>query len=404
MHQTSDYMGLNGFIWWIGIVENRLDPLKIGRCQVRIYNWHTDNKNNISTENLPWAQPMMPVNGESTINLKEGDTVLGFFLDGNDGQFPVIMGFLPGIPEKPLPSQNGFTDPRKGDQLKSAPREPLSIDYITDGSGVKITEKQSASRNPNRPDESTFSRLATNEKIDKTIVEFKKKTLTKDVQTAEHSVKWSEPETKYDAVFPYNKVTQTESGHVFEMDDTPGKERIQLAHRTGTFVEIFPDGKRVQKVVKDDYEVILGDKDVVVAGNCNVTIQGKARLFVQNDYDLRVDGDYNIVVNGNMKTMVAKNITTTSDGINTTLAPIILLNPPMGLLSSAGLGNLSIASMALSSAVGLAAGVAVNSAMGAVAQTLGLDIAIAAAQDQIGNIVGGIFGGFPGADAFGVGF
>ena len=91
----------------------------------------------------------------------------------------------------------------------------------------------------------------------------------------------------------------------------------------------------------------MGDKDVVVAGNCNVTIQGKARLFVQNDYDLRVDGDYNIVVNGNMKTMVAKNITTTSDGINTTLAPIILLNPPMGLLSSAGLGNLSIASMAL---------------------------------------------------------
>ena len=40
MKNTNSFAGLNGFIWWMGVLENRIDPLKLGRCQVRIFGWH----------------------------------------------------------------------------------------------------------------------------------------------------------------------------------------------------------------------------------------------------------------------------------------------------------------------------------------------------------------------------
>ena len=52
---------------------------------------------------------------------------------------------------------------------------------------------------------------------------------------------WTEPEsaanTDYQPVYPYNNVTETESGHSWEMDDTPGAERIHLNHKANTFFD-----------------------------------------------------------------------------------------------------------------------------------------------------------------------
>ena len=42
------------FVWWQGVVEDRNDPLKLGRCRVRILGYHTDNKQDIPTATLPW--------------------------------------------------------------------------------------------------------------------------------------------------------------------------------------------------------------------------------------------------------------------------------------------------------------------------------------------------------------
>ena len=47
------HMGLDGFIWFIGVVENRNDPSQMGRVQVRCISFHTDNKNDLPTEDLP---------------------------------------------------------------------------------------------------------------------------------------------------------------------------------------------------------------------------------------------------------------------------------------------------------------------------------------------------------------
>ena len=326
MEQTPKFMGLDGFIWWIGIVENRADPLSIGRCQVRIHNWHTEDKSLIPTADLPWAQPLMPVNGSAPMSLKEGDTVIGFFLDGSDGQFPVIMGFLNGIPEIALPNVKGFTDPRTSTQLINAPRKPQSVTYTDDGKGVTVIETPAAERNPFILDESTLSRLTTGQNTSNTFVQTRKDNRVKDVTTAVDGQEWSEPETKYGAVYPYNKAIETESGHIFEMDDTVGKERIQLAHRTGSFVEYQPDGSRVIKVVKDDYEIVMADKNVYIMGMCNVTINGKARLYIKSDYDMKIDGNMNVTVKGNMTTEVTGTTSHSSDGNYSVVAPRIDLN------------------------------------------------------------------------------
>ena len=47
---NNEYAGLNGFIWWTGVVEDRKDPLKLGRCRVRIIGWHSDNEPELGYE------------------------------------------------------------------------------------------------------------------------------------------------------------------------------------------------------------------------------------------------------------------------------------------------------------------------------------------------------------------
>ncbi len=62
---TNYFQGLDGYVWWHGVVEDRKDPLLIGRCRVRILGWHTENKSDLPTSNIPWAFPLMPLNSAS---------------------------------------------------------------------------------------------------------------------------------------------------------------------------------------------------------------------------------------------------------------------------------------------------------------------------------------------------
>jgi len=102
----NNFIGLSGFVWWVGEIEARVDPLGIGRCKVRIFGWHTDNKALLPTKDLPWAHPMIPVNNSDTYCAPElGEWVVGFFMDGESGQAPVMMGVLPAINSNATPEQ-----------------------------------------------------------------------------------------------------------------------------------------------------------------------------------------------------------------------------------------------------------------------------------------------------------
>lgn len=102
---TVDYLGKDGFFWWFGEVVDNKDPLRLGRCRIRIMGWYTglDDKfkEKIPNEDLPWAVVLQPTNqpgveasGESAGQLQNGAMVMGFFLDGQEAQQPVVMGVV----------------------------------------------------------------------------------------------------------------------------------------------------------------------------------------------------------------------------------------------------------------------------------------------------------------------
>lgn len=281
MMPESNYFGYAGFAWWIGVVEDRHDPLKTGRCRVRIAGAHTPDKKLIPTEELPWAHPMMPLTDSSMLMFKEGDYVVGFYLDGPNAQHPIMMGILPGIPDQLLDKTVGFADPRTDTELKSSPRPPQKL-ASSPGVGVTITEFPKAQRYPNVLNEPTISRLARNEVIAETIVQSKKDSLVRNAATTYYK-SFNEPITPYAAAYPYNKVIETESGHLLEYDDTPGAERIHFYHRSGSFIEMHTDGTVVVKTASDGYEFVLADKKIYVSGDCHITSDKNIHVKAKQD-------------------------------------------------------------------------------------------------------------------------
>lgn len=97
MGQRNNFIGLSGFVFWSGVVVNRDDPLKLGRCQVRIFGWHTENSKLLPNENLPWATASFSSGtSKSFATPLVGDWVWGFFMDGESGQFPIYVGVFQG--------------------------------------------------------------------------------------------------------------------------------------------------------------------------------------------------------------------------------------------------------------------------------------------------------------------
>jgi len=112
----THFLGRDGFIWWIGQIVDQTQwagnlggsPTKTTedqkgfgfRYKVRIMGYHTAAPTDLPDDQLPWASVMLPVTagvsggGVSTPNLRQGDFVQGYFLDGEDAQQPVIMGVI----------------------------------------------------------------------------------------------------------------------------------------------------------------------------------------------------------------------------------------------------------------------------------------------------------------------
>jgi len=252
------------FIWWMGVVEDRQDPLKIGRCRVRILGYHTEDKTEIPTDELPWAYPAMPINSasrETPVGPVEGSWVMGFFRDGENAQQPVMTHNIDYGYSSLNESEKGFNDPNPLE--RGRPRRPVDEDWPT-------------------IEEVNTHRLSRGEKA-KTWISNNK--LVKGIVTALRGRNWDEPESSYASKYPYNTASESESGHVVEVDDTPGAERLVRRHRKGTFEEIDPEGSRVTKVVKDDYEIVYGEK----------------RIFNQQGLDITTKGDLNIKVGGTLR-------------------------------------------------------------------------------------------------------
>ncbi len=342
-----NFLGRAGFYWFTGVVEDRKDPLRLGRVKVRCRGWHSENKAEVPTDHLPWAMVMLPTTSPSTTgisetpNFVEGSWVVGFFIDGVEAQEPLIMGTLAGIPQVAADAEKGFNDfgPTTG-RPKAA-----TLTYSATGVAVASTALDRGtfpySGSLDKPD---LSELTRNELMPVSVeMRSRLRALQQNIATAGHVTGFppgamSEPASAYAPVYPYNHATEYESGHVQEIDDTPTKERINLMHRTGTFTEMQPDGSKVDTVVADRYEFTHRNSSEHVDGEKRVTIDKGMRLLVDRDgsggnltievgtgsnfniwvkggnINLHVEGNVNETVTGNVLRTVEGNLTETIEG------------------------------------------------------------------------------------------
>ena len=347
---ATNFMGKDGFIWWQGVVEDRHDPLFLGRCRVRILGWHTEDKTEMPTESLPWSFPIQPITsaaqtgvGTSPTGPVEGTWVVGFFRDGEAAQEPVFFGTLGGIPEDQAPDpskQIGFSDPRieKPDEEHPfvlsnkrllaydvdadarVPRAPKLVSHFSGADKIDVTKESTK----NETTKIMSGIMGDTPQIQVVVEEYGSRSAYPDINfmyepTTPRSArgiygnfaeisgplskyglinqkkkwrqalgagfgvaenpkdKWNEPdpEAMYGARYPYNHVTQSESGHLIEMDDTPGKERLHWYHRAGTFTEIGALGHRITKVVSEDFKINLMNDYQRVVGSKYENIVGK---------------------------------------------------------------------------------------------------------------------------------
>ncbi len=119
-----------------------------------------------------------------------------------------------------------------------------------------------------------------------------------------------QPASTYAPVYPYNNVMETESGHVKEYDDTPGAERIMERHKSGTQYEIAANGSKTERIVRDNYQLVVGHDTLEVFGDVRIIVSGNA----------------DIAVAGNMNTAVGGTTTLNSTGDMTLKAPTITMD------------------------------------------------------------------------------
>jgi len=364
--QTNYFQGKDGFIWWHGVVEDRQDPLYLGRCKVRILGWHTEDKAELPTASLPWAQVLMPVTSASQTNVGhapvgpvEGTWVMGFYRDGELGQEPVIMGTIPGIPENFAKQGTGFNDPRldvpsadrqgqdetgkgikgvPGETLDAFPFPPKDIKTISGGEALitsySDTERKALSggslypREINKPTTSKYARgsadssasaatigiissknsntkeldvvvpsfapsdalIPKGQSVTDTVSGLSKVGINDYLKSDDYNLlrqvqitkTISQPNSAYSAQYPYNHVYESESGHLIEQDDTPGKERLHWYHRSGTFTEFHPAGMRVDRTNAHRYNIVTGNYESIISG--------EEKKSITTDYTLNLGG------------------------------------------------------------------------------------------------------------------
>lgn len=296
-------------MFYTGVVEDRNDPLYLGRCRVRVVGVHNEQMDVLPTEDLPWAHPLMPITsasmngiGSSPLGPVEGTWVIVFFKDGEEMQQPVMMGTLGGIPVEynshaEYSEVTGVAvDKIKSDDASTTPTFTKAADNLGFKDPNGVYPKDSFLEEPDT------NRLARNQKISNTIVDKKVKARKKSVPIGNSSVTWSQPKIPYNAQYPFNHVYESEVGHVIEIDDTPNSHRMNTHSASGTFTEVDVHGSQVNRIVGNGFTIVEKDGYVLIEGTCIVTVNGSASVRVGGDCSLDVkrnlkinaDGDVNV--------------------------------------------------------------------------------------------------------------
>ena len=312
------FLGISEFKHFVGVVEDRFDPQKLGRLRVRVLGVHTSDKNKIATADLPWASVVLPTTaagisglGQSPSFIVEGAWVWGYFRDGDSlMQEMVIVGTLPGKPAELGNTDSGFYDPNF---RLDADGQPTTISVYPKEMAEPDTNRL-AVNDPEKPHSTlTARRAARLENIPTADFDEVGSNIA-----ASDTDNWSQPAITYNAVYPYNHVFESESGHIKEYDDSftidedgirTNHYRIYERHSSGTSYEIDTAGNRIDLNMASYFNITQSDNKHYIKGNSDVTIDGRHKVFINksgienNNYDIQVGPNANVniqVDNGNL--------------------------------------------------------------------------------------------------------
>lgn len=212
-------------IFFLGIVEQIDDPKKLGRIKVRQIHEYSDR---VSADDIPWALPLMPSNSATYLGI--GDSPTGIQVGSR------VIGFFLDGKNKSKPVILGtYPIILAGDENQHS--------LSTEARGIGPVQKD--------------------------YFEY-------------------EPRSEYAAQYPFNRTTNTRSGHVIEIDDTPRSERIHIFHRSGSYIEFFPDGNIVTKADKSNFDICRNDKSIITDdGDINI-ISNRKNINVTADENINV--------------------------------------------------------------------------------------------------------------------
>lgn len=284
-----------------GVVENIADPTQMGRMQVRALGYHNPDTTILPTSALPWCTPLIPLTQSgvagigTSIAIVPGTWVLCTWTN-SELQNAIILGAVPGCSTaqdmNSSESNQGFRDmsgefPRVSDidlPLEARAQYDKSNSYNTK---LRYTKKGVPTAKP-----ANVSTLDTS----KPESYFSEKT-------------WDmpSPEDYINVQYPDNSARCTKSGHVIELDDSPGYERISEFHRSGTYREVLASGDQINVITGKNYTIIASNDNVYIKGNVNLSVDGDVRTLVKGDYHLEVDGDYTETIKGSKKSKIQFN-------------------------------------------------------------------------------------------------
>lgn len=260
MKFEKDFAG-HEFIWFVGVVEARDDPLKLGRVRVRCFGWNPTDKKLCPTDQLPWAGTVQPVTAPpaASSGLTEGTWVFGFFMDGRAAQTPMVMGIIPGY-RFDSNNENGESELPRAARMEEEYPSP-----------------QSKLRSESRITDIGF-----------------------DVSSGST---WEEPEEPDDKIYPYVQTVSSEAGFITETIFNPNSTNFEARQVTYDCVGGYeerraPSGDKIIKVVGDNYEVVLGSSFMNVKGDVVMTVEGSLKQNIAGDYELNVAGNMFTAVGG----------------------------------------------------------------------------------------------------------
>jgi Gp5 N-terminal OB domain len=293
---TERSFGHNTGIFFAKVIDNK-DPTENGRYKIRVYGVH-DDESNVSEEHLPWAKSMMPVSsaslggiGSSPTGLLANSVVMGMWLD-KDRTIPMIMGSAHG--NKADTTATSATGQRSDDP--STENDVLSL--------VRTTATQGGL-------DTTYTSGGIQQAV------------------STHSPTFLPSQSYAGKVeYPYGSAIKTVGGHEIFVNNTPGNEAIRITHKSGSFYELSPDGKIIERSMGSTHRAAdsdvtnsgKGNQTSTLTGNKTGTVGGSATSTIgQGSTTTATNGNVTTTAQNGTQTVQSKtgtNVTATQGNVN----------------------------------------------------------------------------------------